>query len=89
MSTKPVSSSGIERQWFERVRGAEAHYQQALEHQKRMIEGLNKALMEPASDTSAVEQANRAAKLALDDLVKRQGVLVDLVLNISPGAERS
>ena len=87
--TKAVSSNGIERQWFERVRGAQAHYQQAFEYQQRMIERLNKALVEPASDTHAVEQANRAAKLALNDLVKRQGVLVDLVLNISPGAERS
>ncbi|HEY7413741.1 MAG TPA: hypothetical protein VH593_01000, partial [Ktedonobacteraceae bacterium] len=62
---------------------------QALEHQQRMIEGLNKALMEPADSTHTIAQANRAAKLALDDLVKRQGVLVDLVLNMSPGAERS
>ena len=87
--TKAVSSNGIERQWFERVQGAQAHYQQAFEYQQRMIEGLNKALVEPASDTHALEQANRAAKLALADLVKRQGVLVDLVLNMSPGAERS
>jgi hypothetical protein len=54
-----------------------------------MIEGLNKALTEPADGTSAVEQANRAAKLALDDLVRCQGVLVDLVLNMAPGDERS
>ena len=87
--TKAVSSNGIERQWFERVQGAQAHYQQAFEYQQRMIEGLNKALVEPASDTHALEQANRAAKLALADLVKRQGVLVDLVLNMSPGDERS
>ena len=87
--TKAVSSNGIERQWFERVRGAQAHYQQALEHQQRMMEGLNKALTEPADGTYAVEQANHAAKRAIDDLVKCQGVLVDLVLNMSPGAERS
>jgi len=86
--TKTVGSNGIERQWFERVKGAQAHYQQAFEHQQRMIEGLNKALVEPASDTHAVEQANRAARLALNDLVKRQRVLADLVLNMSPGDER-
>jgi hypothetical protein len=54
-----------------------------------MIEGLNKALVEPGDGTYAVEQANRAAKLALADLVKCQKVLVDLVLNISPSDERS
>ena len=54
-----------------------------------MMEGLNKALTEPADGTYAVEQANHAAKRAIDDLVKCQGVLVDLVLNVASGDERS
>jgi len=76
--TKPVSSNGIERQWFERVREAQANYQQSLEHQKRTIEELNQALAEDVDGSFALAQST-AAKLALDDLVKRQGVLVDLV----------
>ena len=84
--TKAVRSNGIERQWLTRVKEAQAQYRQALEHQERTIEELNKVLSDPVD---AIAQANGAARLALDDLVERQGVLVDLVLNMSPGAERS
>ena len=86
--TKAVSSNGIERQWFERVQGAQANYQQAFEYQKRTIEELNQALVEDVDGSFALAQSS-AAKLALADLVKRQGVLVDLVLNMSPGDEKS
>jgi len=87
---KAEAINGIERQWFERVQEAQANYQQSLEHQKRTIEELNQALVEDVDGSFALAQSS-AARLALDDLVKRQGVLVDLVLrrNMSLTEERS
>jgi hypothetical protein len=70
----------IERQWFARVKEAQAHYRQAAEHQKLTIEVLNKAVIEPADGNYALAHANRAAKLALDDLVRCQETLVKLLL---------
>jgi hypothetical protein len=73
------SSNGIEQQWLERVREAQASYQQSFEHQQRTIEELNQALDEDVDASFALAQSG-VAKLALDDLVKRQGELVNLVL---------
>ena len=74
----------IELQWFARVRKAQTRYQQAAEHQLRTIEELDKALIKPADSNYAAEQADRKAKLALDEFVRCQETLVKLVLRHTP-----
>ena len=70
----------IEQHWVARVKAAQAHYQHALEHQERMIEELDHALMEGVDDPVALAIARRATALALNDLLRCEKVLVNLVL---------
>jgi hypothetical protein len=65
---------------LKRVQEAHAHHRQALTHQQQMMDELNKGLMEKVDGSFALAQSKRAAKLALDDLVRCQKVLVNLIL---------
>ena len=70
----------IEPQWYARVKEAQARYWKALEHQQLMIAELDEALMEDIDGSFALGLSKRAAKLALNDVVRCQGTLVKLVL---------
>jgi hypothetical protein len=48
-----------------------------------MMDELNKGLMEDADGSFALAQSKRAAKLALDDLVRCEEVLANLILRKS------
>ena len=70
----------IERQWFARVSEAQTCYQQAADYQLRTIDERDQPLIEPADGNYAAEQANRAAQLAMGELVRCQQILVKLLL---------
>jgi hypothetical protein len=71
--------SGVEAHWRARVREAQAHYRDAFEQHRRMLEELDQALIEPADGSFAVAEARRGMALALDQLVRSQKILVDLI----------
>lgn len=70
----------IQRQRVARVKEAQAHYWQALEHQERLIQELDQAVTEEVDGSFAVALELRATAFALNELVRRQEVLVNLVL---------
>jgi len=75
---KPVKE--LEAEWLKRLQEAQAHHRHALKHQQQMMDELSKGLMEEVDGSFALAQSKHAAKPALDDLVRCQEVLVDLVL---------
>jgi hypothetical protein len=74
------TAARLEAGWLLQFKRAQAHYWHALEHQQLMIAELDQALMEDVGSSFAVALSKRAEKLALDDVVRCQKILVDLVL---------
>ena len=70
-----------ERQWRTRLQEAQADYRQALEHQERLMQELDQALMEDVDGSFGAAKAHRAAALAFNELVKCQSTLVNVILD--------
>ena len=52
------------------MQAAQARYQQAVEHQKRMMEELDQELLPRVDGSFAIAQARRAAALARNEVVR-------------------
>jgi hypothetical protein len=79
----------LEAEWLERLQAAHINHRKALDHQQRMMDDLDQALMKDVDGSFTLVQSKHAAKVALDDLVRCQEVLVNLILreNMPPDEE--
>ena len=73
------STDEVEREWLARLQKAQARYWQAVERHQQTMEQLDQAVSEPSNSSTA--RAHRAMAPALDELVRCQKVLVNLVQN--------
>jgi len=73
-----------ERQWFGRVKEAQAGYWKALEYQQLMIAELDQVLMEDVDGSFPLALSSRAAKLALDKLARCQRTLKTVATGRNP-----
>ena len=76
----PSTLKEIEAEWLKRLEDAHAHYSHAVEYHQRMVEELDQWLTEDVDGSFAVAKAKRAMALALNEVVRCQEILVDLVL---------
>lgn len=69
-----------EAHWRSRVLEAQEHYQHAFAQHQRIIKEFDQALIESAEGSLVIAKARRAMAAALNEVVRTQGVLTDLVL---------
>ena len=75
--------SEIEAEWRVRIQEAQGNYRQAVQYHQHMLEELDQRLLDGPDGIYAVAKAKRAMVLAMHEILRREKILMDLVLRNS------